>query len=150
MKTVALALTAALMTLGALPAAAARAHRWNDHRNDHRNNHRNDWRNLGALQTSGIDDTLVVDRRVGRIDDLRIEATRGLVNLRNVVLTTTDGRRYVVAVNQQLRQGNAQFVDVPGPAQRLASVELQYTGGRVGFWRRAFGGNRADVVMFAR
>jgi hypothetical protein len=92
----------------------------------------------------------VLDRRAGRIDDLRIEATRGSVNVRSVVVTTADGRRYVLPVHQQLRPGNAQFVNVPGPAQRIASVELQYTGPRVGFWRRAFGGSRADVAMFGR
>ena len=142
MKTVTLALSAALLTLGAVPAQAARGHRWYDQRED--------WRSLGALQTSGNDDTLVVDRRAGRIDDLRIEATRGTLNLRNVVVTTADGRRYVLPVNQQLRPGIAQFVDVPGPAQRIASIELQYSGPRVRFWRRAFAGNRAAVAMFGR
>ena len=141
MKTVALALSAALLTLGAVPAQAARGHRFE---------RRDDWRTLGVVHTSGSDDTLVLDRRAGRIDDLRIEATRGSVNVRSVVVTTADGRRYVLPVHQQLRPGNAQFVNVPGPAQRIASVELQYAGPRVGFWRRAFGGSRADVAMFGR
>lgn len=145
MKTTALALSAALLTLGAVPALAARG----DHR---RFDHRDDWRNLGVVHTSGSDDTLVLDRRAGRIDDLRLEATRGTVNVRSLVVTTADGRRFVLPVNQQLRPGNAQLVNVPGPAQRIASVELQYAGSRGGFWRRAFGRGaaRADVMMFGR
>lgn len=163
MKTIALALSATLLTLGALPAEASdnnhrryeqrqRHERPERHeRQDRHDRHdRHDWRNLGVVQTTGNDDTLVLDRWAGRIDDLRIEATRGTVNLRSVVLTTADGRRYVVPVHQRLRPGNAQLVDVPGPAQRIASVELQYAGQRGGFWRRAFWGNRADVVMFGR
>jgi hypothetical protein len=142
MKTVALALSAALLTLGAVPAQAARDHRRFDRRDD--------WRSLGVVHTSGNDDTLVLDRRAGRIDDLRIEATRGSVDIRSVVVTTADGRRYVLPVHQQLRPGQAQLVNVPGPAQRIASVELQYAGPRVGFWRRAFRGSRADVAMFGR
>ena len=142
MKIVALALSAALLTLGAVPAQAARDHR--------RFEQRDPWKSLGVVHTSGHEDTLVLDRRSGRIDDLRIEATRGTVNIRNVVVTTADGRRFVLPVQQQLRPGNAQLVSVPGPAQRIASVELQYAGPRVGFWRRAFGGSRADIAMFGR
>ena len=92
----------------------------------------------------------MLDRRAGRIDDLRIEATRGTVNIRSLVVTTADGRRFVLPVQQQLRPGNAQLVSVPGPAQRIASVELQYAGPRVAFWRRAFGGGRAEIAMFGR
>jgi hypothetical protein len=142
MKIAALTLSAALLTTGALPAQAARGHRWHDRQDD--------WKTLGVLRTTGNDDTLVLDRRTGRIDDLRIEATRGVVNLRNLVVTTADGRRFIVPVHQQLRPGNAQFVDVPGPAQRIASVELQYAGNRGGFWRRAFFGGQADVAMYGR
>ena len=86
----------------------------------------------------------------GRIDDLRIEATRGTVHIRSIVVTTADGRRFVLPVQQRLRPGNAQLVSVPGPAQRIASVELQYAGPRVGFGRRAFGGSRADIALFGR
>jgi hypothetical protein len=144
MKIAALTLSAALLTLGALPAQAARG-RWHDRQHERRD----DWKTLGVLRATGADDTLVLDRRTGRIDDLRIEATRGVVNVRNLVVTTVDGRRFVLPVHQQLRPGNAQTLDLPGPAQRIASVELQYAGSRGGFWRRAFFGN-ADIAMFGR
>lgn len=154
MKIAAITLSAALLTLGALPAEAARGHRWSERHERYNRHDRHDrqeaWRNLGVLRATGNDDTLVLDRRTGRIDDLRIEATRGTVNLRSVVVTTTDGRRFDLPVHQQLRPGNAQFVRVPGPAQRIASVELEYAGQRGGFWRRAFGGNRAEIAMYGR
>jgi hypothetical protein len=143
MKIAALTLSAALLTLGAVPAQAARGHnRWSERQDA--------WKTLGVLRTTGNDDTLVLDRRTGRIDDLRIEATRGTVNLRSVVVTTAGGQRFVLPVHQQVRPGNAQFVSVPGRGQRIASVELQYAGSRGGFWRRAFGGSHADIAMYGR
>jgi hypothetical protein len=142
MKIAALTLSAALLTLGAVPAEAARGHRWSERQDA--------WKNLGVLRTTGNDDTLVLDRRAGRIDDLRIEATRGSVYLRKVVVSTADGRRFVLPVLLQVRPGNAQFVSVPGRGQRIASVELQYAGSRGGFWRRAFRGSQADIAMYGR
>ena len=109
MKIAALTLSAALLTLGAVPAQAARGHnRWSERQDA--------WKTLGVLRTTGNDDTLLLDRRTGQIDDLRIEATRGTVNLRSVIVTMADGQRFVLPVHQQVRPGNAQFVSVPAAA----------------------------------
>ena len=73
MKIIAFTLSTALLALGAAPADAARGYRYQDQRSE--------WKSLGVVQAGGRDDTLTVDRRAGRIDDLRIEATRGSVDI---------------------------------------------------------------------
>jgi hypothetical protein len=142
MKIIAFTLSAALLAFGAAPAEAARGHRYHEQRSE--------WKSLGVLQPSGRDDTLILHRRAGRIDDLRIEATRGTVDIASVTVTARDGRRYVLPVNERLYAGRSHFLRLPGPAQRIASIELNYatTPGR--WWRRAFAGNRGELAVLAR
>jgi hypothetical protein len=142
LKTIAFTLSTALLALGAAPAEAARGHRYRDHGSE--------WKSLGVVQTGGREDTLAVDRRAGRIDDLRIEATRGSVDLTSVVVTARDGRRYALPVHQHLRAGSSHFLRLPGPAQRIASIELNYATPRGAWWRRAFARNRAELAVLAR
>jgi hypothetical protein len=141
MKTIAFTLSTALLALGAAPAEARV--RWQQQQ-------RSEWRSLGVVQTVGRDDTLTVDRRAGRIDDLRIEVTRGNVDIANVVVTARDGRRFTLPVHQGLRAGGSHFLRLPGPAQRIASIELNYATPRARWWRRMFAGNRGELVVFAR
>jgi hypothetical protein len=143
MKIIAFTLSTALLALGAAPADAARGNRYQEHRSE--------WKSLGVVQTGGRDDTLTVDRRAGRIDDLRIEATRGSVDIASVVVTARDGRRYILPVNEQLHAGRSHFLRLPGPARRIASIELNYaTPRRDRWWRRVFAGNRGEVAVLAR
>ena len=143
MKIIAFTLSTALLALGAAPADAARGNRYQEQRSE--------WKSLGVVQAGGRDDTLTVDRRAGRIDDLRIEATRGSVDISSVVVTARDGRRYALPVHQQLRAGSSHFLRLPGPAQRIASIELNYaTPRRDGWMRRVFVGNRGEVAVLAR
>ena len=142
MKVLAVTLSTALLALNTASAHAA----WNHPRYQERDA----WTNLGVVQPAGRDDTITLDRRAGRIDDLRIEATRGTVLISEVVVTARDGRRYTLPVHQQLRPGNSQMLRLPGPAQRLASVELNYAAPRGGFWQRMFQRNRAEIAVFGR
>jgi hypothetical protein len=142
MKIIAFTLSTALLALSAAPAGAARGHRYQEHRSE--------WKTLGVVHTVGRDDTLTVDRRAGRIDDLRIEVNRGSVDIMNVVVTARDGRRYALPVHQRLRAGSSHFLRLPGPAQRIASIELNYATPRAGWWRRVFTGNRGELAVLAR
>jgi len=142
MKTIAFTLSTALLALGAAPAGAAWGHRYPEQQSE--------WKNLGIVQADGRDDTLIVDRRAGRIDDLKIETTRGTVDITSVVVTARDGRQYVLPVHQRLRAGNSHFLRLPGPAQRIARIELNYATARGGWWRRAFAGNRGELAVLAR
>ncbi len=151
MKIIAFTVSTALLALGAAPADAARGRRYQDQRAE--------WTNLGVVQADGRDDTIDVHRRAGRIDDLRIEATRGSVDISSVVVTARDGRRYTLPVHQHLRAGNSHFLRLPGPAQRVASIELNYASPREAprgrWWRRVFAGNRgpgtrAELAVLAR
>jgi hypothetical protein len=141
MKIIAFTVSTALLALGAAPAGAARGYR---------NHERSDWRNLGVVHTVGRDDTLTVDRRAGRIDDLRIEVTRGSVAISDVVVTARDGRRYALPVHQRLHAGSSHFLRLPGPARRIASIELNYATPRARWWRRVFAGNRGELAVLAR
>jgi hypothetical protein len=142
MKITALTLSTALLALGAAPAGATWGQRYREQRPE--------WMNLGVVHADGRHDTLVVDRRAGRIDDLKIEATRGMVDIATVVVTARDGRQYVLPVNQRLYAGRSQFLRVPGPAQRIASVELTYPTRRAGWWGRMFTRNRGELAVLAR
>jgi hypothetical protein len=144
MKIIAFTLSAALLAVGAAPAEAARGYRNREHRSE--------WKNLGFVHAVGRDDTLIVDRRAGRIDDLKIEVTRGSVDIWNVVVTARDGRRYAIPVNQRLYAGNSHFLRVPGRAERIVSIELNYAtpAPRNGWWRRVFTGNRGELAVLAR
>ena len=142
MKIIAFTLSTALLALGAAPAGAAQR-RWYQEQ-------RSEWKSLGVVQADGRDDTLIVDRRAGRIDNLKIETTRGSVDIASVVVTARDGQQYVLPVNQRLRAGSSQFLRLPGPAQRIARIELNYARSRAGWWRRAFAGNRGELTVLAR
>ena len=143
MKIIAFTLSTALLALGAAPAEAARGHRYHEQRSE--------WKNLGVVQTFGRGDTLTVDRRAGRIDDLRIEVTRGSVDITSVVVTARDGRRYELPVHQRLSAGSSHFLRLPGRAQRIVSIELHYYDSpRYRWWRRPFAGNRGELAVLAR
>ena len=158
MKILAFTLTTALLvSAGVAPAFAAHDQRRGDprHQRDERpgawqRGPQEPWQNVGVVQATGNDDIINLDRRLGRIDHLRIEATRGAVNLRDVVVTARDGRRYTLPVHQQLRAGEAHLLRLPATAQRVASVELNYAGPRRAVWPRVFGGNRALIAVSAR
>jgi hypothetical protein len=142
MKIIAFTLSTALLAVGAAPAEAARGYRYHEQRSE--------WQNLGVVQTFGRGDTLTVDRRAGRIDDLKIEVTRGSVDITSVVVTARDGRRYALPVHQRLRAGNSHFLRLPGRAQRIVSIELHYDSPRSRWWRQAFAGNRGELAVLAR
>ncbi len=150
MKTIAFTLSTALLALGAAPAGAEWGNRQQQQWGNRYQEQRSDWRSLGVVQADGRDDTLIVDRRAGRVDDLKIETTRGSVDITSVVVTARDGRQYVLPVHQRLRAGSSHFLRLPGNAQRISSIELNYASPRAGWWRRAFAGNRGELVVFAR
>lgn len=150
MKIVAVAITATLIATAAVAAPAHAEHdsRRHGHRQYQPQNH---WRNVAVVQATGPSGTVVLDRRAGRIDDLRLDVNRGVVNVRNVVVTFGDGSTYTAWVNQRLGAGNSHLVPIPGPARRVARVELVYGNNPRGFWPRMFGGggSRGQIAVLA-
>jgi hypothetical protein len=144
---IAAALSATLVAAAAAPAHAD----WNDRRVEQRQrwNDRYTERSLGTLPATGTSATLVLDRRVGGIDDLRIQVSRGYLNVHSVAVIFADGRRHVVPVNQQLGGAQSAVVHLPGRARHIDRIEVFYAPQRGGFFRRAFAPRAAQIDVFA-
>jgi hypothetical protein len=143
--TIAAALSATLFAAAATPAHAD----WDQRRGEqrHRWNDRNVERNLGTLRATGTGATLVLDRRAGRIDDLRLQVSNGNLILRNVAVVFADGTRHVAPVNQQVGSAQSAYVHLPGRGRRIDRIEVYYdhTRQRGGFFRRVF----AQIDLYA-
>jgi hypothetical protein len=104
------------------------------------------WDALGTRNLTGNRATFAVPRGAGRIDDLKLDVSRGVLDVRRVVVTFVDGSTYVATVGKRLTPGASHVVTIPGVARRIASVEVRGVASKVA--RRGSGWiGRGDAVV---
>jgi hypothetical protein len=145
-----LATVLATLLFATSAAAAAPSYGPRHGTRDHRVEQRTSWKTLATVQAQGAKTAIRVDRRAGKIDDLRLEVSRGTVAVKSVIVTFANGKRYTAPVNRQLTAGKPYLVRIPGAAQWVSRVELIYATPRGVFAPHAFMARRAQITISAR
>lgn len=113
-----------------IPAAAYRAERA--------------WSPLAAITATGRADVIKL-ARAHAIDDLRLEVTRGVASVKQVIVTFGNKRSVRIPVNQLLRAGDSTLITLPGDARTVTRVQIEY-----GAKRAARNAQPARLILSAR
>jgi len=84
------------------------------------------WTALATIDTTGKNDVITIKRTAHAVDALRLTVNRGRVKVKAAIVTFANGARLRVRLGEILTAGETKLINIPGPARKLARVELQY------------------------